>query len=319
VADLAAEGDPPPRPGSGSRARATASPRARAAARLRALLTGLCLAAAGSLALAQETVRFDSFDRSGPEPVSLLGHWFPAGAAPAPAAVLLHGCGGAYARDGRLGERLRQVVALLNRQGVHALVLDSLRPRGETELCTQRIGARRITQTERRLDAQAALAWLAARPDVVPGGLGLIGWSNGASTVLATLNEAVGVAARAPVKANFAVAYYPGCEADLRRGFHTGTPLLMLLGEADDWTPAAPCIEMARSQRGGVTPQVEVYPGAYHGFDGSPPVRLRRDVPNGVRPGEGVHVGGQPEAREASERALLAFLAVQRPGAAAGK
>jgi dienelactone hydrolase len=53
------------------------------------------------------------------------------------------------------------------------------------------------------------------------------------------------------------------------------------------------------------------YPGAVHGFDGEPPVRLRRDVPGGARPGQGVHVGGQPAARAASREQLLAFLREQ--------
>jgi hypothetical protein len=37
-------------------------------------------------------------------------------------------------------------------------------------------------------------------------------------------------------------------------------------------------------------------------------VVTRRDVPNGVRPGQGVRVGGEPEAREASRARLEAFL-----------
>jgi len=41
--------------------------------------------------------------------------------------------------------------------GVHALVLDSFTPRGEREICTQRVGMRRITQQQRRRDALGAL------------------------------------------------------------------------------------------------------------------------------------------------------------------
>ena len=258
-------------------------------------------------ARAAELVHFDSLDRSGPAPVSLLGHWFAAGSQPAPAVVLLHGCGGPYDRRGELSERMRRYTALLNAQGLHALVLDSLRPRGEKELCTQRIGTRQITQAQRRLDALAALAWLAARSDVDPARLGLLGWSNGGSTVLAAINENNPVVARATVKANFGITFYPGCEAELKRGFETGTRLLMLVGEADDWTPAAPCQELARTAQG-TRPRIEAYPGAYHDFDGSGLVRVRHDVPNGVQPGQGVHVGSNPDARRLSEIAMLDFL-----------
>lgn len=268
-----------------------------------AVILALLLAAAH----AQERVSFDSLDQSASQPVRLLGFWFVAPRTPAPAVVLLHGCGGPYDRRGDLGERLREYAALLNAQGMHALVLDSLTPRGQKELCTQRLGQRSITQSNRRLDAHAAVDWLARRSEVDPTRIGLLGWSNGGSTVLAAINvrhPAVAATRRRPA---FAVAFYPGCEAELKRGFESETPLLVLVGESDDWTPAAPCHELAKAATG-VAPQIEGYAGAYHGFDSRAPVRQRMDVPNGVHPGQGVHVGGQPQARAESRARLLQFL-----------
>ncbi|MEQ1682461.1 MAG: dienelactone hydrolase family protein [Burkholderiaceae bacterium] len=260
---------------------------------------------------AQERVEFDSLDVAGGKPVRLLGHWFatPAAKPDAPALVLLHGCGGPYARSGRLDERMHNYAALLNARGAHALVLDSLTPRGEKELCTQKGGTRRVTQANRRLDALAALAWLARRSGVDPQRIGLLGWSNGGSTVLAAINTRHPTVAAASAKAAFAVAFYPGCEAELKRGFESPTPLLMLVGEADDWTAAAPCHELAGAAAGPVKPAIEGYAGAYHGFDSNAPVRLRKDVPGGVKPGQGVHVGGDALARDASRQRLMQFVA----------
>jgi dienelactone hydrolase len=96
----------------------------------------------------------------------------------------------------------------------------------------------------------------------------------------------------------------------LKRGFETGTRLLMLVGEADDWTPAAPCHELARTEHG-IAPEIEGYDGAYHGFDSVAPLRLRQDVPNGAHPGQGVHVGGDAAAFTASRERWLRFLAQQ--------
>jgi dienelactone hydrolase len=227
--------------------------------------------------------------------------------------VLLHGCSGSYDRRGALAVRLRDYAALLNGQGLHALVVDSLTPRGETELCTQRNGRRTLTQRNRRLDALAALEWLARRSDVDPARVGLLGWSNGGSTVLAAINRRHPDVAAAPRPAAFAIAFYPGCASDLRSGFDSVTPLLMLVGADDDWTPAAPCEALAREAHG-TAPTIQVYAGAGHGFDSTAPVRLRADVPNGVHPGQGVHVGGNPSAREASRAALQRFIGdVVRP------
>jgi len=129
--------------------------------------------------------------------------------------------------------------------------------------------------------------------------------------VLAATNlqqREVAAAARRPA---FAVAFYPGCEAELKRGYRASAPLLMMVGEADDWTPAEPCRQLA-DRAEGAPAEFVAFPGAYHGFDGTSPVRLRHDVPNGVRPGEGVHVGGDPAAREASRDGLVGFLAQYR-------
>ena len=267
---------------------------------------GLLACACG--AAAQQRVSVPSLDAPHGAALGLPGYWFAApGAARAPAWVLLHGCGGPYDADGKPTRRMHDYAKLLNEQGMHALVLDSLTPRGEKELCTQRTGQRRVTQTQRRRDALGALQWLAARADVDAARLGLIGWSNGGSTVLAATNASHAEVAAATVRASRAVAFYPGCGEEQRRGYRPVAPLLLLLGEADDWTPVAPCQALAARAE---APQIEVhvYPGAYHGFDGQAKVRLRSDVPNGARPGAGVHVGGDAAARDASLAALRAWL-----------
>lgn len=257
---------------------------------------------------AQVEVNLPSLDRREAQAVILKAHWFAVSASAAvPAFVLMHGCGGAFDKRGGLSERMRTYAALLNANGIHALVLDSLSPRGEKQICTQKIGTRDITQANRRLDALAALQWLAGQPQVDPERLGLMGWSNGGSSVLAATNLRHVEVSRASVKAAFAVAFYPGCTAELQRGYQTTTRLLMLVGEADDWTPAAACKELA-NKTSGTAPEIEIYPGAYHGFDSTAPLRLRKEVPNGANPGQGVTVGGDPEGLKRSRERLKRFL-----------
>jgi len=271
-----------------------------------------CVQAQTTVAVA---VAVASLDSSGGQPLALKAFWFAASNAPAaaPAMLLLHGCGGLYDRQGRLAARYTDMARRLNALGVHVLATDSLTPRGERELCTQRYSARSVNMVQRRRDALGALQWLAAQPGVDAQRLGLLGWSNGGSTVLAALNGNHREVAAAAVRPSLAVAFYPGCGAEVARGFAPVGPLLMLLGEADDWTPAAPCKALAQAVAAsavpGVTaPEWESYDGAFHGFDGTDPVRMRADVPNGVRPGQGVHVGANPAAREAATLRWAAFL-----------
>ncbi|OYU74120.1 MAG: hypothetical protein CFE45_35575, partial [Burkholderiales bacterium PBB5] len=102
-------------------------------------------------------VQVPSLDAPGGTAVQLPGFWFgdPAEAsAPARGAVLLlHGCGGPYGRGGQLSERLVDYAQRLQALGLRVLVTDSLSPRGETSLCTQKIGQRKVQQRHRRLDA----------------------------------------------------------------------------------------------------------------------------------------------------------------------
>ena len=235
-----------------------------------------------------------------------------------PALVLLHGCGGVFGRSLQLAERYTELAGRLADLGVQALVLDSLTPRGERELCTQRTGQRKVTQLQRRRDALGALQWLAAQPGVDSSRLGVLGWSNGGSTVLAATNRAHAEVARAAVKPSLAVAFYPGCAAERDRGYEPVAPLLMLLGEADDWTPAGPCKELAASARGNPPPQWFSFEGAHHGFDGTAAVRFRADVPNGAPGQGGVHVGGQALARSQAAQRLQDFLRAQWQLAPAG-
>ena len=262
---------------------------------------------AATTAHGQERVSFPSLDGEGNAPVVLTALWFPATASPAPAVALFHGCGGDYDKHGELSKRMREYSALFHRAGFHVLVVDSLTARYETELCTQRLGRRRVTQANRRLDALGAIAYLAERSDVDAKRIGLVGWSNGGSTVLAATNGRHHDVATAQTHAAFAVAFYPGCEADLKRGYEPVAPLLLLVGGADDWTPAAPCRALARRSTE-PKPEIEVYAGAFHDFDGDAPLRVRGDVPNGANPGEGVHIGGNAVAWRASQARLLAFL-----------
>lgn len=44
-------------------------------------------------------------------------------------------------------------------------------------------------------------------------------------------------------------------------------PLLILIGEVDDWTPASRCVAMMPKGKTYSEVMLKVYPGAFHGFD----------------------------------------------------
>lgn len=268
---------------------------------LAAVLVGLVPAA---LAMTPEAVSFDGGDLA----PRLIGYLYrPPQPGPRPAVVLLHGCSGLRTERGALTRSHRAWGEWFAGRGYAALFVDSFGPRGYREICT--LSPRPILpQRERVGDAYAALEFLRALPDVDPRRVFLVGWSNGGASSLHAMD-----AARPGRGFRAAVAYYPGC-AGLRGrepAFAPYAPLLILAGEADDWTPAQPCRDLvARSRAQGARAEIVTFPGAHHAFDRiGLATRFRADVRNLNSPsGWGATVGSHPQARADSLRRVEAFL-----------
>jgi len=228
----------------------------------------------------------------------------PEGEGPFPGIVALHGCGGLSTRKGRLHAREADWAKRLNAAGYAVLFPDSFTARGYASVCSLR-DRPILPERERVRDAYDALAWLQARPEVRPGRIALFGWSHGAMTALWTMSR-TSPGRPAGLKTDFigAVAFYPGCTQVRREVSNYGViaPTLFQLGAADEWTPAAPCVDLAReaAARPGPRIAVDVYPAAHHGFDQpSGEVHAVLVKNSAYKTGEKtVHVGRNPEARQ---------------------
>ncbi len=236
---------------------------------------------------------------------------------PRAAAILLHGCGGIGAK-GNLNPRHTMWKDWLVERGFVVVFPESFSSRGVEEICTQKFGERTLKQRDRANDVFAAREWLVQRKDVDATKLVLWGWSNGGGTVLASIvrNDRADSAVydKNPPNNAFAqaISFYPGCTnyAVSARKQTLAAPLALFIGEADDWTPAAPCklwVARLRSEKQPAT--IATFENAFHDFDNpNGKIRVRKDVPNGVKPGEGVTVGPNPEAREMAKREIDALL-----------
>lgn len=119
---------------------------------------------------------------------------------------------------------------------------ESFASRGLKSICETPNRERTVHEADRRADVYAAAAWFKARADVDASRLAVLGWSHGAQTVLHTIDRSAPFVASRPLPLRAAVAYYPGCSAILKQNdYALATPLLLMVGENDDWTPAAPC------------------------------------------------------------------------------
>lgn len=223
-----------------------------------------------------------------------------AGTPPRAPVIALHGCAGigVEARPLRLPARERDWAGRLLAEGHAVLFPDSFGSRALPAACGTP-GHPAPPATVRRDDALAAAAWAASQPWAPAGGVVLLGWSHGGSTVLAAAEAAPPGLIRA------AIAFYPGCgPATFPRGRPLpSVPLLLLLGEADDWTRPAPCQRLAEAARDRV--EMHLLAGARHGFDAADTTVRTRNLPNGST----VSTGGDPASRAASIAHVAAFLA----------
>src|SRR5262249_4862874 len=234
----------------------------------------------------------------------------PQGAGPFPAVVALHGCDGLFARDGALSPRHADWAARLGAAGFIVLLPDSFGSRGLGPQCRVREREARPSR-ERVADALAAKAFLQGREDVKAQAISLLGWSNGGSSVLYAVEPR---RAGKDGKPDFAaaVAFYPGCRVPGESGrWRSRLRLLVLIGGADDWTPAAPCEALVAAARAdGDDVSIVGYPGAYHAFDHPDlPGRVVRGLAYTGNGSGAAHTGTDPAAREDALKRVPAFLA----------
>ena len=248
------------------------------------------------------------------EDKTLRAQWFmpDAGNASGAASILLHGCGGLGAKR-QLNARHKAGKDWLLERGIAVVFPESFTSRNFQQVCTEKRQARAITQRDRVEDVLATHTWLKTQPGIDAKKIVLWGWSHGGSTVLNTVTHksAFGDFSN---DVNFveAIAFYPGCTpfAKDNAPAKISSPLTILMGDADDWTPAAPCVAFAARLKNNEQPiGLTLYPGAYHDFDNpAGKVQVRTDVPNGVHAGNGVTVAPDPKAREDAMATIDALL-----------
>jgi dienelactone hydrolase len=219
----------------------------------------------------------------------------PAGAGPFPAVVYMTVCGGIDAPLPRAVQKTTTDHLLA--KGVAILIVDSFTPRGEPSGVCANLGPldeEKAVQYAKRgsNDALAAVAVLKAMPEIDAKHIFLMGFSlGGTSSLLATDSKN-------PASQDHAVAgviaYYPFCYD----GVDPSVPVLVLIGEKDDWTPAAKC----QAVTGKANFEVVVYPGAYHVFN--QPSEKPRDF-------LGHHLVYDEKATQDAQQRADAFLAAQ--------
>ena len=219
---------------------------------LRALAIAFLLS--GWSAASTQPLSFGPGNVGAPDSDAAAELFAPSGAGLHPAVVVLHGCNGVGRHERLWGRQLAE-------WGYLALIVDSFHPRNTTTVCNQGM---LIPPRLQAADAFMAAQYLRSRPDVRSDRIGVIGFSHGGWAVLKAVQAGLARPAGIPAFAA-AVAFYPGCDPPVAV---LETDTLILIGEADDWSPVGRCrrwVELV--QRNGHTLRLKTYPGALHSFD----------------------------------------------------
>jgi dienelactone hydrolase len=175
------------------------------------------------------------------------------GDGPFPAVIMMHGCSG-------LEDNHTRWARLLADWGYASLRVDSFSPREIDEICTDI-----LRPVPRGADVNGAIAFLQSRPQVDATQLVVMGWSHGGSVTLQAAAEPGTTRGDLKPAILGAIAIYPYC---IRTSQPFRVPLLVLIGDADDWTPMSLCESMADEIAANSAPvDLVVYPGATHSYD----------------------------------------------------
>ena len=128
------------------------------------------------------------------------------------------------------------------------------------------------------LDVYRAFEKLAKDPRIDKDRVGITGWSLGGAVTL--FSGWIPLKEKINTDLEFAahLAFYPPCfiEPDLLT--FTNAPMHILIGEIDNWTPAAACEELVpKMQMAGTNIDLTVYPDSHHSFDRRTPPEVMAD------------------------------------------
>ncbi len=176
-----------------------------------------------------------------------------------PAIVFVHGSAGWHRRHKRW-------LKLFNKMGIATFRINSFSPRKVTST----IGKQHILPTSSMIaDSYNALKLLSTHPKIDRERIGIMGWSKGGVAALYSASEPIRQSmVNGDLKFALHIPLYPFC-MKLEKIQMTGAPILILIGEKDESTPAKFCTELIKDFKDAdYDANIIVYPDAKHSFDG---------------------------------------------------
>jgi dienelactone hydrolase len=228
---------------------------------------------------------------------------------PFPLVVIAHGCAG-LSKNGQ--RNWQEWAKWFQEHHFATVIVDSWANRDVGNVCEMPGRLANLLLPMRVEDAYAVVADISKQHPINPEQIFLIGGSHGGRLAyeILTPNHARQMGEKYSVKFAGAVGLYPGCSPQMINE-PTKSPLLLIVGEVDDWTLPKYCYDLVRSAKFSSTPgfdiEVKSIQGAGHSFDYYWEQITMRGV-TGQGGKVGVTVGGRQAQRAEAENLTWEFI-----------
>ena len=122
------------------------------------------------------------------------------------------------------------------------------------------------------LDAYRAFEILAKHPNIDKDRISITGWSLGGGVTLFSAWLPINNAINKNIKFKSHLAFYPPCFFEPENIEFSDSPIHILIGELDNWTPAEPCEKFVRKLDNNSNINLTIYEDSHHSFDKDAPV-----------------------------------------------
>ena len=165
------------------------------------------------------------------------------------------------------GEHHFEYLKMYQDMGIATFQLQSFKSRGViSTVGTQNT----VTHAMIILDSYRALEKLSEHPLIDIDNVAITGWSLGGGVTLFSGWKPLMDAIDSDYKFAAHLAFYPPCFVEPSILDFTDSPIHILIGELDEWTPSDPCIHLVDLlDNNGVDINITVYEDAHHSFDRS--------------------------------------------------
>ena len=163
------------------------------------------------------------------------------------------------------GEHHFEYLQMYRDMGIATLQLQSFMSRNETST----VGTQNTVTTPMIiLDSYRALEKLSTHPMIDIDNVAITGWSLGGGVTLFSAWKPLMDAINSDYKFAAHLSYYPPCFAEPGILEFSNSPIHILMGELDEWVPAAACVDLISLMKdNGVDANITIYEDAHHSFD----------------------------------------------------